>query len=102
MRHRWKLWFSLTALALPWLPASAGFPVPQTVKCPIGGKSFNHTTTGSYSIWGYRPDGKPYGSWEFPMELPQCPGNGLVVFDEFSGDEADRLKTLVESPEYKA
>lgn len=77
-------------------------PVPQTVKCPIGGKSFTYTTTASYSVWGYRPDGKPYGSWDFPMELPRCPGNGLVMFDEFSAEEVDRLKDLVRTPVYRA
>lgn len=92
----------LASLALPAAPASAGFPIPQKVKCPVGGKSFTHTTTGSYSIWGYRPDGKPYGSWDFPLEIPKCPDNGLVVFDEFGKDEVERLEALVGSAEYKA
>lgn len=77
-------------------------PVPATAKCPVGGKSFTYTTTASYSIWGYRPDGKPYGSWEFPLELPKCPGNGLVIFEQFGKEETERLKTLVESAEYRA
>jgi len=102
MRHGWKPWLLLAAISLPAFPASAGMPIPQTVKCPIGGKSFTHTTTASYSIWGYRPDGKPYGSWEFPLEMPKCPGNGLVVFDRFTKEEIERLETLVESAEYRA
>lgn len=102
MRLGWKPLLLLAAIALPALPAFAGMPVPATAKCPIGGKSFTYTTTGSYSIWGYRPDGKPYGSWEFPMEMPKCPGNGLVIFDQFTKDEIGRLKTLVESAEYRA
>lgn len=92
----------MAAIALPALPAWAGMPVPATARCPVGGKSFTYTTTASYSIWGYRPDGKPYGSWEFPMEIPKCPGNGLVIFDKFTDEETDRLKTLVESAEYRA
>lgn len=101
--RRWILsLLALGSVALPTLPASAGFPVPQAVKCPVGGKSFTHTTTGSYSVWGYRPDGKPYGSWDFPMELPKCPGNGLVVFDDFSKEEVKRLEALTDSAEYRA
>jgi len=93
--------------AMVWLaavaaPAMAGTPFAQTAKCPVGGKTFTYTATASYSIWGYRPDGKPYGSWEFPLELPKCPDNGLVLFDEFNQDEVKRLEALVDSPEYRA
>lgn len=102
MQHHWKPWLWLAAIGLPAFAASAGFPVPQTMKCPIGGKSFTHITTGSYSIWGYRPDGKPYGSWDFPLKLPKCPGNGLVLFDEFGREELKRLEALVGSQEYRA
>lgn len=102
MRQYWQPWLLLAAVALPAFPASAGMPVPATAKCPVGGKSFTWTTTASYSIWGYRPDGKPYGSWDFPLEIPKCPGNGLVIFDEFTKEETGRLKTLVESDEYRA
>jgi hypothetical protein len=98
---------SLLALALiasAWAssPAVAGMPMSQKVTCPVGGKSFTYTTTGSYSTWGARPDGKPYGSWNFPMALPKCPGNGLVIFDEFTKEEVKRLEALVGSAEYRA
>ena len=39
------------------------------------------STTGCLQHLGQRPDGKPSGSWEFPLDLPRCPGNGLVIFD---------------------
>jgi hypothetical protein len=102
MRNAWKPWLVLAGLAFPSLPASAGMPYPQTVKCPVGGKSFEHVTTASYSTWGSRPDGKPYGSWRFPMKLPKCPDNGLIVFDEFTPDEVKRLELLVGGAEYRA
>lgn len=103
MRHyrHLGLLLAVAAATLPAQPASAGFPQPATAKCPVGGESFSYMTTAAYSIWGYRPDGKPYGSWPFPLELPKCPGNGLVIFDEFGKEETERLKTLVESVEYR-
>ncbi|MBV8687104.1 MAG: hypothetical protein JOZ90_01040 [Alphaproteobacteria bacterium] len=92
----------IAAAAILGPPARAGMPVEAQMKCPIGGKSFTYTTTASYSTWGTRPDGKPYGSWDFPLELPRCPGNGLVVFDRFTAEEVKRLEPLVASAEYRA
>ena len=81
--------------------AWAGMPVPEKMTCPIGGERFTHISTASYSRWGERPDGKPYGSWEFPLAIPVCPGNGLVLYKAFSKDELERLKPLIASPEYR-
>lgn len=82
--------------------ASAGAPYPVKMKCPVGGESFTFTATMSYSTWGHRPDGKPYGSWEFPQPVPECPGNRLVMFTEFSKAQIKALEPLLSSPEYKA
>lgn len=82
--------------------AEAGFPVKMKVKCAVGGERFSYTTTGSYSTWGARPDGKPYGSWTFPMELPVCPKNGLVMFRDFTPDELHRLPEILARPEFAA
>jgi len=82
--------------------AQAGRPYPEKKKCAVGGESFTHIGTASYSTYGSRPDGKPYGSWTFPMPLPVCPGNGLVMYREFTKDEIARLKPLIESAEYRA
>lgn len=76
--------------------ASAGIPVTQRMTCPIGGERFNFVTTISYSTFGSRPDGKPYGSWTFPLALPECPGNGLILYKEhFNADERNRLGALL-------
>lgn len=83
-------------------PAHAGMPYEEPMKCPIGGESFDHTTTMSYTIFGYRPDGKPYGSWHFPLDLPKCPGNGLVIFEKFGPADLERLEPLIASAEYRA
>ena len=83
-------------------PANAGFPVETEVTCPVGGETFTYVTTGSYSTFGQRPDGKPFGSWTFPLALPECPSNALVVYREFKPDEIVLLTALVQSPEYQA
>ncbi|KSB89490.1 hypothetical protein AS593_15910 [Caulobacter vibrioides] len=82
--------------------AQAGTPYPIKMKCAVGGESFTHTGTASYSTWGQRPDGKPYGSWEFPMPLPVCPGNGLVMYRDFTKPELKQLPALLASEAYKA
>lgn len=92
------------ALALATLaaPAHAGFPVESEETCPVGGEKFTYTSTGSYSVFGQRPDGKPYGSWMFPLAMPECPSNALVVYRAFKPEEIPALTALVASPEYQA
>ena len=96
---RWLPGAVLAALAGS---AIAGIPVRQTKTCPIGGDQFNFSTTASYSTWGGRPDGRPYGSWHFPLDLPECPGNRLILYKDFSADELSRLAALIARPEYRA
>lgn len=91
----------ILSLAAP-AAAVAGMPVPVNETCAVGGEKFTWTTTASYSTWGARPDGKPYGSWNFPLDLPICPGNKLVMYREFSKDEITRLKGLIAEDDYKA
>jgi hypothetical protein len=94
----------LSALAAAAVPSAslAGIPVEETMRCPIGDRTFSYMTTASYSTWGARPDGKPFGSWEFPLALPECPDNGLVVYDQFEPGEIARLRPLVASSDYQA
>lgn len=96
--------FAFACLAASLVPAAgqAGIPVTKTMTCPIGGGSFEFTTTASYSTFGERPDGKPYGSWTFPLAIPECPDNGLVLYKEYDEEELARLAPLVESDAYKA
>lgn len=83
-------------------PASAGSPIEVKIKCPVGGKRFTHVETAAYSTWGERPDGKPYGSWIFPMPIPECPDNALVIYRDFEKHEIPALTALVQSPDYQA
>ena len=97
------LW-SLFALAVATMPAAAGAGTPTTEKmtCPIGGKSFDFATTASYTVMGTRADGKPFGSWTFPLALPECPDNGLILYKDYSAEEVAKLEPLVASEAYQA
>jgi hypothetical protein len=83
-------------------PAGAGKPVTKTMTCPIGGGSFEFTTTASYTTLGERPDGKPFGSWTFPLAIPECPANGLVLYKDYTPEEIARLEPLVASEAFQA
>jgi hypothetical protein len=98
------LFLTAAAAALGAASASAvaGTPVTETMICPIGGGSFEFTTTASYSTYGERPDGKPFGSWTFPLALPECPDNGLVLYKDYTPEEVARLEPLVASEAYQA
>ncbi len=99
MRH---LFLALAAALAAAGPASAGKPVTETMTCPIGGGSFTFTTAASYSTYGERPDGRPFGSWTFPLALPECPDNGLVLYKEYTAEEVAKLEPLVASEAYQA
>jgi hypothetical protein len=93
---------ALAASAFPAAGAVAAMPVTQTMTCPIGGGSFSFTTAASYSTYGERPDGKPFGSWTFPLAIPECPDNGLVLYKDYTPEEIAKLEPLVSSETYQA
>lgn len=99
---KWMPFAAFVAVLVCGTTAQAGMPYPQKMKCAVGGESFTHVGTMSYTIYGSRPDGKPYGSWTFPIELPVCPGNGLVMYRDFTKDEIALLKPLIDGAEYRA
>jgi|GEM_PF-1125546 len=86
---------------LPVRPSVATTLHMTTVKCPVGGEEFQDIGISSYSTFGSRPDGKPYGTLEiFPMH--ECPSNGFVIFDEnFTPEEIKKLERVVSTIEYK-
>ena len=90
---------ALAALLIPAVPAVAA-PVSRAMTCPIGGEKFQFTTVESIVSWGERPDGKPYGS--FPLELPECPKNGLVLYKDYEPQEIAKLEPLIASDAYQA
>lgn len=98
-------WIAVTVgalLAINGPAAASTIAPPQEIKCPVGGKSFEHSFYMSYSTWGQRPDGKPYGSGEFPVTPPICPENGLIMYRDFTKAEVKALEGLLASAEYKA
>ena len=89
------------ACALHATGAESGTPYKEKLTCPIGGEKFQHTFTASHSTFGNRPDGKPYGSWIFPMPIPVCPSNKLPIYSEFSKEQISQLEPLVRAPEFR-
>ncbi|MFL6844342.1 MAG: hypothetical protein ACJ8ER_05625 [Allosphingosinicella sp.] len=101
MRHLF-LAAVLAVSPLAAAPALAATPVTETMTCPIGGGSFDFVGTRSYSSYGERPDGKPYGKSIVPPAIPECPDNGLVLYKDYTPDEVAKLEPLVASEAYQA
>lgn len=90
----------LTAAAAP---TTAGIPIRVETVCPVDDQKFTWTTTASYSTWGMELDGKPIGSWHFPMTIPQCPDSKFPVYqEEWTAAEKAAIRALVATPEYAA
>jgi hypothetical protein len=89
---------SPAALPPPPPPLHGG---PQEMTCPVGGERFSAWRPSSYSIFGERPDGKPYSYLPFPFPVPECPTNKLIVFDDFSPEETATLARLIAAEDYK-
>lgn len=93
---------ALAALASPAAAAPAA-PVPaRTMTCPIGGGSFQFQPVAPPVVAGERPDGRPVGGIRFPLALPECPDNGLVLYKEYDSGEIAKLEPLVASEAYQA
>lgn len=108
MRFR-SLRLSMPALALllgalPLLQnASAMTMGEQSFTCPIGGETFTQRMATSGYQYGMQLDIKPVGAIAAPLPLPECPGNGFLIFDEGLSDaDIDRLTAVVASREYQA
>ncbi len=94
--------FLAAAFALAPAAASAQPPAAETMTCPVGGGSFSFTPTGSVTATGERPDGKPFGSTTFPVAVPECPDNGLVLYKDYTAEEVAKLEPMVASEAYQA
>jgi hypothetical protein len=94
---------AVAAFASPAAAAPAAAPVPaRTMACPIGGGSFQFQPVAPPVVAGERPDGRPVGGVKFPLALPECPDNGLVLYKEYDPGEVAKLEPLVKSEAYQA
>lgn len=91
----------LVALALQTTTPPPLHQGAAQLTCPVGGERFTAVTTLAYSTMGDRPDQKPYSELPFPRPLPECPGNGLVMFASFTPAETVQLGKWVETPTYQ-
>jgi hypothetical protein len=82
-------------------PAAGQGIAKQTMTCPIGGASFDYVVPVGAPPLGERPDGKPYGT-AAPNPLPECPGNGLVLYKDYTPEEVAKLEPLIASDAYQA
>ncbi|MGE4322829.1 MAG: hypothetical protein AB7E60_07330 [Sphingobium sp.] len=96
----WLRWILVAAIAT--VPAGASTYFPEQKVCPVGGEAFQFRSLGSITRWGALPDGMPTGSGYFPVQPPQCPGNGLILYRDFTPAEVKALDLLVGGPDYKA
>lgn len=70
--------------------------------CPIDGETFKAPTSMSYTVFGQRLDGRPYGALPVPPLRPFCPASGFMMYKErFSETEIVALRALVASPEWQ-
>ena len=69
--------------------------------CPIGGERFTALKASHYSLFDARPDGRAQSSWIFPLPLPICPANGLVVLKQYTPAEVAVLTPLIASADYR-
>jgi hypothetical protein len=90
---------ALLAQDVPKFPPHYG---AQAMTCPVGGEAFQGPALMHYSTFGSKPDGEPNGSIAFPILRPECPGNGLIIYDRFSPEAVTKLTPFVASDAYKA
>ncbi|HEX8468927.1 MAG TPA: hypothetical protein VF620_14100 [Allosphingosinicella sp.] len=93
---------AFAAAALPGAAVAAAPVAARKMTCPIGGGSFQFQPVAPPVVAGERPDGRPVGGMKFPLALPECPDNGLVLFKEYDAGEVAKLEPLVASEAYRA
>jgi hypothetical protein len=92
-----------SVLSLGLVPTTYGMTVmKKEVICPIDGQSFLARRVMSISTKGIGLDFRLLGAVMSPMPLPQCPGNGFVMYkDSFSPVEIEKFRAFVGSEQYQ-
>lgn len=73
----------------------------EEVVCPIGGEKFIFQGAGSGTSFGRMLDFKPYGPIAAPWPIAKCPGNGFVIYPEFTDEQIKQLEPYVLSEDYQ-
>lgn len=74
----------------------------KSYECPIGGEKFSALILGSNSRFGVHLDWSPISYMRFPVALPVCPSNGLVIDrSEHTDQELADIEKVIASDEYK-
>jgi hypothetical protein len=95
------LWVLL--LSLPAHFSFAGIPIEQEETCPVGGEKFKIKSTLSCSNFGLRTLAlRLVTSCDFVTRLPQCPGNNLPLYKDFSQQDLNEIRALMPTTAYKA
>lgn len=90
---------ALAGIAVP-VAASRFFTVTKT--CPVGGERFAFAELASITTFSAFPDGMPIGSGTFPIAMPVCPDNGLVMYRAFDAATVKRLRPIIASAAYQS
>lgn len=90
------------AVLLLAAPRAASTYTEVEKTCPIGGQKFKFMELMSISTYGRMADGMPIGSGQFPIDLPKCPDNGLVMYKDFRKADLAVLRPIVAGAEYQA
>ena len=106
LRDAWRGKVAVAALALA-LAGGVGAAMAHTFReveyvCPVDGETFKAPTSMSYTVFGQRLDGRPYGALPVPPLRPFCPTSGFMMYKEtFTEAEIARAKTLVASADWR-
>lgn len=79
------------------ISAFAGRPYETEQTCPLGDETFKITSTYSCSSLGHMMNLRAITSCDFITRLPQCPGNKLFIYKEFSAAELTQLPDILSS-----
>jgi hypothetical protein len=114
-RLRRTLFLGLLALVGTQVHAAEGFQV-RDFTCPVGGARFTQDVGYMSLVLVQFPDGSWLGDDKVDAQIPECPGNGLVLIPDYAHEPADgsfvyldytpaqlaKVTELVASGEYRA
>ncbi len=104
MAHRKLRVLLASSLVLSGLLGADAFATiirAQDFTCPVGGEKFRAAAYLTFFSYGGRPDGRSLGTMRGYVAPPECPGNRLIMYRDFSAAELERLPAILASDEYR-